>query len=264
MANASTQLFINAPFTIQQNANAIGTYLEAGTNYDYIFRVNVASLCSGNMSLLFNNAAFSQNTADLENVNINIVLDNSTTFADWGTGFNNQNLVTVNVAQSLIAFQTLQPDTYERFGDRLLEIVAHKLFGHGQARAAISNDYEFYAHDSKVWDNLSNAVLNDNFRHDIFNQYVALGRYTNEANSNAETSPNNQNDVNNMNGGDKWVPFNFNGLTFDFPMFLAGNMLTDASLTTSERELLQNGPNVGGTKLVNGSYNIPVLVKFHQ
>lgn len=264
MANASTQLFINAPFTVHQDANAIGTYLEEGTSYDYIFRVNVASLCNGNMSLLFNNAAFSQNTSDLENVNINLVLDNSTTFTNWGNDFNNQSLVTVNVGQSLIAFQTLQPDTYEKIGDRLLEIVAHKLFGHGQARAAINNDYEFYTHDAKVWDNLSNAVLVDGFRHDVFNQYVALGRYSSEANSNSVNNGNTQNDVNNMNGGDHWVPFNFNGLTFDFPMFLAGNMLTDASLTNSERELLQNGPNIGGTKLVNGSYNIPILVKFHQ
>ncbi len=264
MAGAGNQLFINAPFTLTQDTNVYGQHIDEGNNFDYILRINVASLCSGNMSLLFNNASFSQNTADLNDVNINIVLDDSLTYADWGTVFNNQNLVTLNVAQSNVAFSTLQPEELQTVGDRLLEIVAHKIFGHGQARAAISNDTQFYTHDDKLWDNLSNAVLNTTFRDEIFNQYVALGRYSTEANSNATTSPNNQNDVNNMNGGPSWVPFNFNGLTFDYPMFIAGNMLTDPSLTNEERNLIQNGPNVGGSLLANGVYNVPVLVKFHQ
>jgi len=266
MANAATQLFINAPLVINQNTNVIGEYINEETvNYDYVFKINVASLCTSNMSLLFNNASFSQNLNNIENVNINLVLDNSTVFTNWGTSFNNTDLVKVVMAQSTVAFQTLQPDTYESLGDRLLEIVAHKLFGHGQARAAISNDTQFYTHDGAIWDNLSNAVLNDDFRHDIFNQYVALGRYSAEANSNANTNGTNQNDVNNLaDGSNKWVPFNFNGLTFDFPMYVAGNMLTDNTLTNDEKNLLQNGPTIGGTKLVNGSYNIPVLVKFHQ
>jgi len=265
MANALTQLFINAPFTINQDANAIGSYLEEGNNYDYIFRINVGSLCNNNMSLLFNNASFSQNLNDIENVNINIVLDDSTTFNDWGNLFNNNDLTQISIGQSTVAFLTLQPETYESIGDRLLEVVAHKLFGHGQARAAINNDTQFFEHDNEIWDNLSNAVANDGFRHDIFNQYVASGRYSSDANSNSNTSPDNQNDVNDLNdGSEKWVPFNFNGLTFDFPMFLSGNMITSNSLTNEERELLQNGPNVGGTTLINGSYNIPILVKFHQ
>lgn len=261
---ASNQLFINAPFTITQDSNVYGTHINEGTNYDYIFRVNVASLCEGNMSLLFNNASFSQNTADINTYNINIVLDNSNTFASWANSFNNQALVTVEAGLSTTAFSTLQPDVSQTIGDRLLEVVAHKLFGHGQARAAISNDTQFYTHDAKVWDNLSNAVLDSGFRNDIFNQYVALGRYSSEANSNANTNGNTQNDVNNMNGGDHWVPFNFDGISFDFPMYLAGNMLTDASLTNAEKALIQNGPNVGGTLLNNGSYNVPILVKFHQ
>ena len=87
------------------------------------------------------------------------------------------------------------------------------------------------------------------------------GRYSYDANATND----NQNNFNDLNdGSEKWVPFNFNGLTFDFPMFLSGNMITSNSLTNEERELLQNGPNVGGTTLINGSYNIPILVKFHQ
>jgi len=266
MANALTQLFINAPFTVSQDTNVFGEYsnLEETQNYDYIFKINVATLCNNNMSLLFNNASFSQSLDDLENVNINIVLDDHETFTNWGNLFNNQDLTDIISSESTVAFSTLQPNTYQSIGDRLLEVVAHKLFGHGQARAAINNDDAFFTHDNEIWDNLSVAVSNNDFRHDIFNQYVALGRYGNEANSNANTNDNNQNDVNYDNGEAKWVPFNFNGLTFDFPMYLVGDMTTSDSLTDAERNLLQNGPNVGGTSLVNGAYNIPILIKFHQ
>lgn len=267
MANALTQLFINAPFTINQNTNIIGEYsnYEDITNFDYIFEINVATLCQNNMSLLFSNASFSEDTTNIQNVNISIILANSDNFTDWGDLFNNQDLTKIVQGQSTVAFSTLQPDIYQSIGDRLLEVVAHKIFGHGQARAAINNDSAFYLHDDKVWDNLSVAVSNSGFRHDIFNQYVALGRYEDEATSNANTDGNNQNDVNYQNNGaPRWVPFNFNGLTFDFPMFLAGDMITSDTLTNAERNLLQNGPNVNGTSLINGSYNIPILVKFHQ
>jgi hypothetical protein len=216
------------------------------------------------MSLLFSNASFSQNLADLNNVNINITLQDHVNFTNWGTSFNNQQLVTLEMAQSTVAFNTLQPNVLENIGDRFLEVVAHKLFGHGQARAAINNDSEFFTHDNQVWDHLVNSVSETNLRHDIFNQYVGSGRYGSEANSNSETNANTQNDVNNGNGGEKWVNFNFNGLTFDFPMYLNGQMILDESLTNEEVILLQNGPNVGGTSLSLGNYNVPILVKFHQ
>jgi hypothetical protein len=67
-----------------------------------------------------------------------------------------------------------------------------------------------------------------------------------------------------MNGGAHWVPFNFDGLTFDYPMQLHGSLILPVSLTNDERNVLSNGPSVGGTSLVNGSYNIPILIKFHQ
>lgn len=261
---AETQLFINSTLQITQNTNTLAQFLPAGSSYDYILKVNVATLCNGNMSLLFSNAAFSQNLADLNNVNINITLQDHANFTNWNTSFKNQPLVTLEMAQSTVAFNTLQPSVLENIGDRFLEIVAHKLFGHGQARAAINNDSEFFTHDYKVWDHLVNSVAQSTLRHDIFNQYVGSGRYGSEANSNANANLNAQNDVNNGNGGEKWVYFNFNGLTFDFPMHLNGKMILDASLTNAEINLLQNGPSVGGTSLALGNYNVPVLVKFHQ
>jgi hypothetical protein len=244
MASA-TQMFINSPLTVTQDANVYGSSLDAG-NYDYTFVINVSGL-SADITGLFANAAFKQNGSDMNAVDVNLTILNSNTYTNWGNLFNNQSIVTVLQGESAISFSTLQGTTNKTIGDRLLEVVAHKLFGHGQARAAIKNDTEFYAHDAEIWDHLCTSLANTNIRHDIFNQYVATGRYTPGSNDVQE-----------------WVNFNLNGLTLDYPLYLAGNMLTDASLTNDERNIVQNGPNVGGTLLVNGLYNVPVLVRFVQ
>ena len=61
-----------------------------------------------------------------------------------------------------------------------------------------------------------------------------------------------------------WINFNFNGLTFDYPMYVSGNILTDPSLLNSEVSILNNGPFIGGTSLQNGQYNVPILIRFTQ
>ena len=102
-----------------------------------------------------------------------------------------------------------------------MEVVAHKLFGHAQAQAAINNDDKFYLHDAEIWDHLSNTVENSNFSNDIFEQYVALGRYNTWALTSA-------NDVNNSNDVNGWVNFNFVNLTLDYPLWISGNLLLNA------------------------------------
>ena len=252
MAQIPTQLFINNPYILNQNTNVYGEYINEPT-YDYTFVVNVANFAS-NITTMFANASYIQNE-NIDNTDVNITLNSDTNFLNWQTVFNNQPIVTVNMGNSNIAFPTLEPTLNQTIGDRLLEVVAHKLFGHGQARAAISNDSEYYTHDAQIWDHLVNSVSMNEFRHDIFNQYVATGRYE------AHAVVNNGTDSNDV---DNWVNFNFNGMTFDYPLFLTGNMITDPSLTEGEVNLITNGPNVGGTSLVNGIYNIPILIRFTQ
>lgn len=249
---ASPQMFINNPLTISQDADVYGQNLAQG-NYDYTFVINVASFAA-DITSIFTNAAYIQNSTNIDAYDVNLVIDPHTTFTNWSTVFNNQNIVSILQGDSNVNFATLQGTSNKTVGDRLLEVVAHKLFGHGQARAAISNDTEFYTHDAAVWDHLSNSVALSNMRNDIFNQYVASGRYESET----------QNGLNNGNDVNGWVNFNFNSFTFDYPLYVSGNILTDASLTNDERNLVQNGPNVGGTVLANGLYNIPVLVRFTQ
>ena len=69
---------------------------------------------------------------------------------------------------------------------------------------------------------------------------------------------------NNIGDISSWVNFDFNNISFDFPLHISGNLLLDSSLSSDDINLLQNGPNVGGTSLVNGYYDIPILVKFHD
>lgn len=243
---ASNAMFLNNPLTINQNTNIYGCYPNEGS-YDYIFSINLDSFAP-DITTIFTNAAFIQNSVNIENYDINIVLDKSNVFNNWNNVFMNQNLITVDMGLSNIAFSTLNPAIQERFGDRLLEVVAHKIFGHGQSHAAINNDYEFYTHDGELWNHFSNTVAMSDMRNDIFNQYIALGRYTTTAN----------------NDKYNWINFDFSGLTFDFPMYLVGNLLTDPSLTNDERNILNNGPTVGGSSLVNGQYNVPILIHFYS
>ena len=293
--SAVTQMFINSPIVINQDTNVYASFLNEG-KYDYTFCINISSI-SNDITGIFTNASFIQNSTNIDNYDVNLTIDPSSLFNNWENKFNNENLVTVNIGNSNIAFGTLLPNTHQTIGDRLLEVVAHKLFGHGQARAAISNDSEFYLHDAQIWDHLSNTVAMNQYRNDIFNQYVATGRYKSFFNNNYEDNVNNfnnyENNVNYFNNCEDyvncfnncencitnncencvinqysdvqtWVNFNFNDLTFDFPLFVVGNMLHDPSLTMAEIEIIQNGPKVGGTSLINGQYNIPILVRFHQ
>jgi len=241
-----TQMFINNPLNVTQNANVYGSFINEG-NYDYTFVINVANFAP-DITSIFANASFKQNDVNIDNFDVNLTINPHDVFTNWANTFNNQSLVTVLIGDSSINFATLQANASQTIGDRLLEVVAHKLFGHGQARAAIKNDSEFYTHDAQVWDHLCNSLNTNNIKNDMFNQYVATGRYN----------------IHSANDVTNWINFNFNGLTLDYPLYLSGNMLTDASLTSDERNLVQNGPNVGGTLLSNGLYNIPILVRFVQ
>lgn len=262
--SSGTQMFINSPLTIIQNTNIHATFLPEGT-YDYIFCINISSI-SPDITGIFENASFRQNTIDIESFDVNLTINPSITFENWESYFNNKNLVTINIGNSNVAFATLLPNINQTIGDRLLEVVAHKLFGHGQAGAAISNDNEFYQHDAEIWDHLSNAVSINRFRNDIFKQYSAANKYSSDyTHTNVFNNILDYNEVSySLSNVDDWFTFNFNGLTFDFPLYVSGNMILDSSLSENEISILQNGPNVGGTSLVNSQYNIPILVRFHQ
>jgi hypothetical protein len=246
-----TSLFVNNELTVSQDANIYGSYANVQNIYDYTFVLNVSSFSAG-ITGIFSHATYTQNSANIEDFIVDLQLNTSV-----ASTLNNQDIVTVLIGQSNKAFATLKPNLSESIGDRLLEVVAHKIFGHGQARAAILNDPEYYQHDGEIWSHLGSSVNTLSLRKDIFEQYVASGRY----NTWAPEASNSNNPGNNYNDVDQTVLFNFDGLTFDFPMRVVGSLQYDPDLTQAEKDLLSNGPNVGGTLLNSGDYNIPVLVR---
>jgi hypothetical protein len=261
-------IFLNNALLIQQNADIYGNFINENIPYDYIFNINLASVLESNdITSLFNSATYQQNSQNQDDINIILTIDDSATSSVF-TSFNNGNYISTLPGLSSRAFGTFFT-TPQSFGYSLLEVVAHKLFGHAQAHAAIKNDNEFYNHDSKIWNHFSQSVATESLRNDVFNQYVAIGRYETWTNtSNAYNSENNNfSDVSNYNDVNGAVKFNFQGLFFDFPLYLNGDMYDagnlNSSVTPDELSVLANGPNVGGSVLANGVYNVPILVRFH-
>jgi hypothetical protein len=236
----SNAIFLNNPLTINQNTGVYGSIINAG-NFDYIITINTQYLTEGNITGLFENASYKQNNIDMNQVDINLSIHN---FLNWETDINNQSISIIEPGLSNIGFGTFFL-TNQKIGDLLLEIIAHKMFGHAQAHAAIRNDTEFYTHDSEIWDHLSNTLNLNTIKYDVFNQYIAAGRYANNEDSTFN-----------------YINFNLKDLTLDFPLYLNGSVILDASLTNDERNNLLQGPNVGGNQIIDGQYNVPILVRF--
>jgi hypothetical protein len=164
------------------------------------------------------------NTQPVFNIDLN--LNQISTFLS----FNRSLTTTSNLSVNTNGFET----SWKPFGERLLEIVAMKIFGHPKARAAIGNDNDFYDTDAlsiKVYDAFNNI------KNEFGNYYMGIYDIT-EVNNNVQA-------------------MNISNFNIIFPFYLNG--ITSKSKT----KLFQNGPNVGGSLLVNGNYNIPLLLTFN-
>jgi hypothetical protein len=238
----SNSIFINNLLTINQDTDVYGAVINVG-EYDYVITLNTLGYTEGNITDLFSNATYKQNSVNPNMVDINLTILDSLNFADWNSTINNQPIATISPGLANIGFGTFLVSN-QRLGDLFLEIIAHKLFGHAQARAAIRNDTEFYFHDSQIWNHIGSSFNLNNIKYDIFNQYIVMGRYENTEDINT------------------YINFNFQDLTMDFPLYFSGNIGVDQSLTPDERNNLLNGPVVGGNQIINGAYNIPILLRF--
>ena len=119
------------------------------------------------------------------------------------------------------------------FNTRILEILALKIFGNASARCAFSND-------TQITYNLQNNLLNhvnkviQNHKYDIYDQYDKdLIVYHNIF--------------------DK-INFNFFDSALAFPGFIQGKLSYPIIPKI----------NMGVSKVINGEYNIPILIKIYQ
>ena len=169
------------------------------------------------------------NTKTWQNDNNSYIVDININTDFFSVGYNN---ILINSDNNNIldrGFSGLE--TNIDFDTRVLEILAIKIFGNGKARAAISNDINIIA---PIKNNLSNHFQNviNVHKNDIFNEYV-----------NTKNIDLNTNQVTN---------FDFSNDVLSFPAFISG------VLTSS---IISDGPNVGGNLMINGSYNVPILIK---
>lgn len=210
--NRNTDLYANnvAPVNLQE--------------YDYVITL------SGALDSLFSTKTYQQNGADMNQVDLTLSLNQSS----FNEMFNNTAMVNAGATISSGILGGIVCD----FNTRVLEVLAIKIFSHGRARAAISNDTDIItAIKDSLYMHVSNVVAAH--KHDIFNQYV-------------------QQDLPELNNNDVNVPvnFNFSNDTLAFPGFIAGSLVDLANLSDD----LKNGPN-DGHAMVNGLYNVPILIK---
>jgi hypothetical protein len=194
---------------------------------DYDYKLTLITGLS-NLNSLFTTSYF---IIDASGESTEIVLDLSqnmllTKLNEMGT--------LISKSKSEVHISTFKP-LKQRFFYRLIEIIAVKIFGHAGARSAILNDAQFYK-SSELITKLQIAI--NNKKDSIFEYYKGLGKV----------------DMNTIG-----VPQNFNfiNINIEFP-FLFDGFIKDYQFLQKD---LITGPNVGGNLIINGQYNIPLLVQ---
>jgi hypothetical protein len=193
--------------------------------YDYIIRLNMS------LNDFFTTRTYQQSVSNIDNTIVTFEINQD----NFNLAYNNT-LMDANRDALIRGIEyTTSCDT------RVLEILALKIFGHAKSRSAIKNDTNII---SDVKDNLFNFFNNivQTYKMDIFNQYIQYDLV--DINTNDVSTP---------------VNFNFTNDIIDFPGYISGSLLNIGQLS---QELL-NGPISGNsTSLVNGIYNVPILIKF--
>lgn len=206
--------------TLHKYTNLVYVYPQYNVDeFDYILTLNVGS---SQMNTIFNTAYYS------------VLNDNN---VDISFNFNNDNLynyftqqkTSISYANSIVNMGGFQK-TKSSFGNRLLEVMAMKIFGHPMAKAAISNSIEFRDVSGIIMKTQSSL---DSSKLAVFNYYVGLEKATTAGN------------------------FDFTNAEITFPVYMTGHV----SRLFEEEYMLKNGPHVGGALVVNGMYNVPLLFK---
>jgi len=262
----SDHFFVNESFTISQTANIYSNNLPyVNTDiYDYILDININGVWNS-MNDLFEERRFmtettynDANTYDYVHLNVNReklagLLETSNTVLISSTQ-------TSVITSHSSVYNTLSGSS-ELAGFRFLEMVATKVFGHAKTKIAIENADEYYVNDyidantsvNSLIGQISKGIFNSvtNLKHELMNEYIQTDRIE----DNSENAV-----LTNINGYPRpFMYFNFNDTVWEFPIVFHTDLATTGDDTINE---LNNGPDVGGARLANGSVNVPVLLRF--
>lgn len=250
--------FIDEEIIINQNTIINAQIINANeSNYEYVLDINA------NMNNLFNSRTYIQNAANQQNIDLNI-----STNIDYMNSLLAGNVAIYSANESILNFISVYnglPKGPESVGQKLLEIVATKIFGNSNSIAGISNQLSFTSIDTNPNNNtvgyrintgINNALVN--LGNILFDQYIASDKYSN--------------DIIARTNNDTTTPYDFNFLSsvIDIPLRLTGELDINSNngilnfAQAAYASAIMNGPDVGGSSLVNGAYNITFLIKFHD
>ena len=271
---STDHFFINDPFTISQTANIYSNNLPYVTlsTYDYILDIDINSVWDS-MNDLFEDRRFMTEFNDVEGASADILsnlvlLNVNRTKLSALLEHNNTVTITSNMqnvySTYINVFNTI--DTSKQLtGFRFLEIVATKVFGHAKTKIAIENSEEYYMNDYVDADTAVNSLIGQitkglynsviTMKNEIMNEYIQTDRIEDNANdapiSNIEIDGSLR----------RFMEYNFNDTVWEFPIYFQTTLATTGDDSISE---LNNGPIVGGVQLINGSVNVPILLRFYK
>lgn len=253
----SYNFFIDHTILIEQNTQLSAENINVNVNaYDYILDIDVASV-SNTMNSLFTTRTYIENSLAPDLYNSVLAPNNEVLTAVLHATSASLYSELASVVGSSAAYNSI-PGGLEKAGQRLLEVVATKIFGNPRTTAAITNDTIFTSTNgvNRPVDQIAKGFYNSMsaMQNDFFNQYVASDRIQVD-----------QKDK--VNNGDFNFVQNFNMqcTRLDIPMYLNGRIVNELNqaIPAAFAGLLA-GPNVGGTSLVGGNYNIPILLRIHD
>jgi hypothetical protein len=224
---------VNEFITLTQNARLASNAPMVALNIDYSLTLEVADLAA-----LFP-VTYQQNAANAELFDIDVSMNPvtletylSSATANWAVA-----RVNASVVQSGLTASNELPMA-------ILETIALRVFGSGNARAAIVNDK---AIDAEVLSHKSDFLtVLTNHKDDLFRSYVDSGRIA---------------------AGDVTQSqlMNLANTHISFPMWVTGSILNPSGTVLSVYPYADGYASYGGYGVMaDGSYNIPIIVKFHQ
>jgi len=244
MPQTINRFFINSYFDISKNVNVnVDNF-----NFDYILNLDLSLyppfIGMQTFFTTYNYTINSDSTIGIINLTLNKDLVKNLLTYDF-------NKYTKN---GIITFEPGNIDVFTnpnfgilkaepcKFGYRILEIIATKIFGNCEDYVLIDNGIDFYKSDgvcliNQVIDDIGNLFNDDTVLNNIMTIYQNDSHYIN--------TPGTHN-------------FYFYNSIWEFPMFYSDAVsFIDGNNTNNF-----NGPNMGGSEIDNGLYNIPILLKF--
>jgi hypothetical protein len=224
---------INEFISLNHNAQLASNAPPVLLDIDYSLSLQVNDLAS-----LFP-IKYQQNTINTELYNVDVSM-NTTLLESYLN--NNCNQWNINKINSSVITTGLT--NINQISQSLLEIIALRIFGSGLARAAIINDTsiesELLSHKTDFLNVLANK------KDDLFKAYVDSGRIGG-------------NDVS------QTVLMNLANTHISFPFYITGEIMDGTNNVLQLYPYSDGFSSYGGFgKMINGLYNIPVIVKFFQ